>query len=38
MTEGALVGQGEATELTTVEQIDPIYVNFSQSVTELQQL
>ena len=38
VTEGALVGQDEATELTTVEQIDPIYVNFSQSVTELQQL
>ena len=38
VTEGALVGQGEATELTTVEQIDPIYVNFSQSVSELQQL
>jgi len=38
VTEGALVGQGEATELTTVEQIDPIYVNFSQSVTDLQQL
>ena len=39
VTEGALVGQGEATLLTTVEQIDPIYVNFSQSmqqVTELQ--
>jgi len=38
VTEGALVGQGEATELTTVEQIDPIYVNFSQSVAEVQQL
>jgi membrane fusion protein (multidrug efflux system) len=38
VTEGALVGQDEATELTTVEQIDPIYVNFSQSVAELQQL
>jgi membrane fusion protein (multidrug efflux system) len=38
VTEGALVGQGEATELTSVEQIDPIYVNFSQSVTDLQQL
>lgn len=37
-TEGALVGQDEATQLTTIEQIDPIYVNFSQSVTELQQL
>jgi membrane fusion protein (multidrug efflux system) len=38
VTEGALVGQGTATELTTVEQIDPIYVNFSQSVAELEQL
>lgn len=38
VTEGALVGQGETTEMTTVEQIDPIYVNFSQSVAELQQL
>lgn len=36
VTEGALVGQGEATQLTTVEQIDPIYVNFSLSVAELQ--
>ena len=35
VTEGALVGQGEATLLTTVEQIDPIYVNFSQAVGEL---
>lgn len=38
VTEGALVGQGEATQLTTVEQIDPIYVNFSQSVNNLQQM
>jgi membrane fusion protein (multidrug efflux system) len=38
VTEGALVGQDEATQLTTVEQIDPIYVNFSLSVAELQQL
>jgi membrane fusion protein (multidrug efflux system) len=38
VTEGALVGQDEATELTTVEQVDPIYVNFSQSVEEWQQL
>lgn len=38
VTEGALVGQGEATVLTTVEQVDPVYVNFSQPVTELQQL
>jgi membrane fusion protein (multidrug efflux system) len=36
VTEGALVGQDEATQLTTVEQLDPIYVNFSLSVTELQ--
>jgi membrane fusion protein (multidrug efflux system) len=35
VTEGALVGQGDATLLTTVEQIDPIYVNFSQAVGEL---
>jgi len=38
VTEGALVGQGEATQLTTIEQIDPIYVNFSQSATELPEL
>lgn len=38
VTEGALVGQGEATLLTTVEQIDPIYVNFSQAVGELDDL
>lgn len=38
VTEGALVGQGTATLLTTVRQIDPIYVNFSIPVGELQQL
>jgi membrane fusion protein (multidrug efflux system) len=38
VTEGALVGQDEATQLTTIEQIDPIYVNFSQSVAELREL
>jgi membrane fusion protein (multidrug efflux system) len=38
VTEGALVGQGEATRLTTIEQIDPVYVNFSQSVSELREL
>lgn len=38
VTEGALVGQGEATVLTTIEQIDPIYVNFSQSLGEVGQL
>jgi len=35
VTEGALVGQGDATLLTTVEQIDPIYVNFTISVGDL---
>jgi len=38
VNEGALVGQDEATVLTTVEQIDPIRVNFSQSLAELQQM
>jgi len=38
VTEGALVGQGEATLLTTVEQIDPIYVNFSQAVGQIDAL
>ncbi len=38
VTEGALVGQGEATLLTTVDQIDPLYVNFALSVSELDQL
>ena len=35
VTEGALVGRGEATQLATIEQIDPIYVNFTQSSSEL---
>lgn len=38
VTQGALVGQGSATALTTVEQIDPIYVNFSQPMQLVQQL
>ena len=38
VTEGALVGQGEATLLTTVDQMDPLYVNFSMGVDELSQL
>jgi membrane fusion protein, multidrug efflux system len=37
-TEGALVGEGVATKLTTIEQVDPMYVNFSQSINNLQQL
>lgn len=35
VTEGALVGQGEATQLATVQQLDPIYVNLTQSSTDL---
>ncbi|MDI9237660.1 efflux RND transporter periplasmic adaptor subunit [Lysobacter sp. LF1] len=38
VTEGALVGQGTATLLTTVDQIDQLFVNFSLSVTELEQV
>src|SRR5690606_27401105 len=34
VTEGALVGQAEATLLTTIDQIDPLYVNFSMSVAD----
>lgn len=35
VTEGALVGQGEATQLAVVQQINPMYVNFTQSTTEV---
>jgi membrane fusion protein (multidrug efflux system) len=35
VTEGALVGQGEATQLAVIQQINPMYVNFTQSTTEL---
>lgn len=35
ITEGALVGKDEATHLTTVEQVNPVYVNFSQSSSEV---
>ena len=31
VTEGALVGQGEATPLAVIQQINPMYVNFTQS-------
>jgi membrane fusion protein (multidrug efflux system) len=36
--EGALVGQGEATLLTTVEQVDPIFVFFDQPASEFERL
>jgi membrane fusion protein (multidrug efflux system) len=38
VTEGALVGQGEATPLALVQQIDPMYVNFTQSAGEVMRL
>lgn len=38
VTEGALVGQGEATLLTTIDQLDELYANFSISLTELAQI
>lgn len=38
VTEGALVGQGEATPLAVIQQIDPVYVNFTQSAAEAFQL
>jgi len=36
--EGALVGQGEATLLTTIEQVDPIYVFFDQPASDFEKL
>jgi membrane fusion protein (multidrug efflux system) len=38
VTEGALVGQGSATLLTTVSQLDPLYVNFTLGVNDLNAL
>ena len=38
VTEGALVGRGEATPLATIEQIDPIYANFTQPGADLLRL
>ena len=34
VTEGALVGQGTPTELALIQQIDPLYINFTQSAAE----
>jgi len=34
VTEGALVGQGEATPLAVIQQVNPLYVNFTQSASE----
>ena len=38
VTEGALVGNGSATLLTTVDQLDPLYVNFTLPIGQLDQL
>jgi len=38
VTEGALVGQGEATPMALIQQIDPVYVNFTQSASEVMKL
>lgn len=38
MTEGAFVGKSEATLLATIEQLDPIYANFTQSGADLLRL
>ena len=38
VTEGALVGQGEVTELAVVQQTNPMYVNFTQSAAEVMAL
>lgn len=37
-TEGALVGQGQATHLATIQQTNPLYVNLTQSANEVMQL
>jgi len=38
VTEGALVGQGDATQLATIQQINPLYVNLTQSASEIMRL
>ena len=38
VTEGALVGQGEVTPLAVVQQIDPMYINFTQSASDVLRL
>ena len=38
VSEGALVGKGDATHLVTIEQLDPIRVEFSQSYSDLLRL
>ena len=38
VTEGALVGQGEATQLAVIQQVNPLYVNFTQPANEILKL
>jgi len=38
VSEGALVVQNDSASLATIQQLDPIYADFTQSVTELNQL
>ena len=38
VTEGALVGQGTPTHLATIQQVDPMYINLTQSANEVLQL
>ncbi|EEF62719.1 efflux RND transporter periplasmic adaptor subunit [Pedosphaera parvula] len=38
VTEGALVGQNEATELAVIQQMDPVYFDFTQSSTDVLRL
>ncbi len=38
VTEGALVGQGEATPLAVVQQTHPMYINFTQSAGDVMKL
>lgn len=38
VTEGALVGQAESTQLAVIQQIHPMYVNFTQSAAEVMKL
>ena len=38
VTEGALVGQGDATQLAVIQQINPMYVNFTQSASDVMKL
>ncbi len=38
VTEGALVGQSEATPLAVIQQINPMYINFTQSASDVMKL